>query len=173
MERAGQLLPPASRRKGGVLLASKRVHSALTVPERSTVREFFDAYRAAFEAFDVAAIADLFSYPCQVTGDAGELAVTTIATRVAWISQIERLVAAYRAIGARAAEVLELEVTELAPRLAQATVHWGLVDVEGGRIYDFDASYILADLGEGMRITAIAHNETPRLRALIERQRLT
>jgi hypothetical protein len=45
--------------------------------------------------------------------------------------------------------------------------------VEGGRIYDFDASYTLADLGEGMRITAIAHNETPRLRALIERQRLT
>jgi hypothetical protein len=123
VERAGQLPPPASRRKGGVLLASKRVHSALTVPERSTVRDLLDAYHAAFEAFDVPAIAALFSYPCQVTGDAGGLAVTTVATREAWIPQIDGLVAAYRAIGARAAEVLELEVTELAPRLAQATVH--------------------------------------------------
>jgi hypothetical protein len=145
----------------------------LCVPERSPVRDFLDAYRAAFEAFDVPAIADLFSYPCQVTGDAGELAITTVATREEWIPEIERLVAAYRAIGVQAAEVLGLHVTELAPRLAQATVHWGLVDKEGRRIYDFDASYTLADLGEGTRITAIAHNETRRLRASLERQRPT
>jgi hypothetical protein len=135
------------------------------------VRTFLDAYRAAFEAFDAPAISDLFSYPCQVTGDAGELAVTTVATREAWIPEIERLVAAYRAIGAHAAEVLRLHVTELTPRLVQATVHWGLVDEEGERIYDFDASYTLADLGEGIRITAIAHNETPRLRAALKRLR--
>jgi hypothetical protein len=74
----------------------------LSLPERSPVRDFLDAYRAAFEAFDVPAIADLFAYPCQVTGDAGELAVTA-ATREAWILEIERLVAAYRAIGVRVA----------------------------------------------------------------------
>jgi hypothetical protein len=28
----------------------------------------------------------------------------------------------------------------------------------------FDAAYTLADLGEGLRITAIAHNETSQLR---------
>jgi hypothetical protein len=143
------------------------------MPERSPVRDFLDAYRAAFEAFDAPAIAELFSYPCQVTADGGELAITTVATREAWIHQIERLVAAYRAIGVHAAEVLGLHVTELAPRLAQATVHWGLADKEGERIYAFDASYTLADLGEGMRITAIAHNETPQLRASLERRRLT
>jgi hypothetical protein len=59
-------------------------------------------------------------------------------------------------------------LTELAPQLAR-TVHWDSVDGAGGRIYGFDASYTLADLGEGIRITAIAHNETPRLRALVER----
>ena len=80
--------------------------------------------------------------------------------------------AAYRAIGVRSAEVRELRVTELTPRLAQAAVRWGLIDGEGGRLYDFDAAYTLADLGQGMRITAIAHNETPRLRAFLERQRL-
>jgi hypothetical protein len=148
------------------------VHSALTMLERSPVRDFLDAYRAAFEAFDAPAIADLFSYPCQVTADADEIVVTTVATREAWIPQIERLVAAYRAIGVQATEVLGLHMIELAPRLAQATVRWGLVDEEGGRIYEFDSSYTLADLVEGARITAIAHNETPRLRALLERQRL-
>jgi hypothetical protein len=30
-----------------------------------------------------------------------------------------------------------------------------------------NAAYTLADLSEGLRITAIAHNETPRLRAAI------
>jgi hypothetical protein len=137
---------------------------------RSKAHQFLDAYRTAFEAPDVLAIADLFSYPCQATSDAGEIAVTTVPSREAWLPQIERLVAAYRAIGVASAQVLELHVIELTPRLAQAAVHWGLVDQEGGPIYEFDASYTLADLGDGMRITAIAHNETPRLRAAIERQ---
>ncbi len=137
----------------------------------SKAHHFLDAYRTAFEAFDVPAIADLFSYPCQATSDAGEIAVTMVSSLEAWLPQIERLVAAYRAIGVRSAHVLELQVIELTPRLAQATVHWGLADQGGEPIYEFDASYTLADHGDGMRITAIAHNETPRLRAAIERQR--
>jgi hypothetical protein len=141
--------------------------------ERANVQGFLDAYRAAFETCDAAAIAGLFSYPCQITGGDHEITVTTIPNREVSVAQIERLVAAYRAIGVRSAEVLELHVVELTPRLAQAAVHWGLRDQEGETIYDFDASYTLADLGEGMRIAAIAHNETPRLRAAIDRQRLT
>jgi len=138
--------------------------------KRSRADQFLDAYRAAFEASDVLAIADLFSYPCQVTSDAGEITVTTVRSREAWLPQIHRLLAAYRAIGVRSAQILELQMIELTPRLAQATVRWGPVDQEGAPIYEFDASYTLADLGEGMRITAIAHNETPRLRAALERQ---
>ncbi len=141
--------------------------------ERSPVQDFFDAYRAAFAAFDVLAIADLFAYPCHITSNGGQVAVKTVANREAWVPQIERPVDAYRAIGVRSAEILGLQLIELMPRLAQATVHWRLVDREGGRIYDFDASYTLADRGDGMRITAIAHNETPRLRAAIERRGLS
>jgi hypothetical protein len=37
-----------------------------------------------------------------------------------------------------------------------------LLNEEGERIYDFEASYTLADLGEGMRITAITHSKVPR-----------
>jgi hypothetical protein len=141
------------------------------VVERSTVQHFLDAYRAAFEALDVEAIVDLFSYPCQITSDAGEVTVTRVATRAAWVPQIDRLVAAYREIGVRTAEVLEFDVMELTSRLAQVSVHWRLGDGEGRSIYDFDASYTVADRGDGLRITAIAHNEVPRLRAAVERQR--
>lgn len=139
--------------------------------KHSAVQEFLDAYRTGFEAFDVAAIVDLFSYPCQITGGDEEVTVTAVPSRDAWIPQIERLVAAYQAIDVRSAEVLELQVEELTARLAQATVHWGLEDGDGRRLYDFDATYTLADLGQGWRITAVAHNETSRLRALIERAR--
>lgn len=142
-----------------------------TMVERSPVEHFLDAYRAGFEAFDAEAIVDLFSYPCQITSDAGEVTVTTVATREAWVPQVDRIVAAYREIGIRRAEVLELHATELTSLLSQATVHWALADGEGRSIYDFDASYTLADRGDGLRITAIAHNELPHLRAALERQR--
>ena len=43
--------------------------------EQSTVGDFLDAYRAAFEAYDAPAVADLFAYPCQITSDAGAVSV--------------------------------------------------------------------------------------------------
>lgn len=86
--------------------------------ELSKVRDFLHAYRSTFEAFDVSAIADLFSYPCQITADTGEIDVTMIPAREAWIPQIERLVAGYRAMDVRSAEALEHRVIELTPRLA-------------------------------------------------------
>lgn len=140
-----------------------------TMSEGYSVHRFFDAYRAAFEALDVSAIADLFGYPCQIASDAGDVTVSAIPTREAWVPQLARLVDAYRAIGVRSAEIVELRATELTPRLAEAVVHWRLIDAGDRTLYDFDASYTLADFGDGMRITAIAHNETLRLRALLER----
>jgi len=83
--------------------------AALTSGERPSIRAFFDTYRAAFEAFDAAAIADLFSYPCQITSGDPEIAVTTIGSGEVWVAQMERLVAAYRAIGVRSAEALEVQ----------------------------------------------------------------
>jgi hypothetical protein len=59
-------------------------------------------------------IVDIFSYPCQITSDAGEITVTTVGTREAWVPQIQRLVATHREIGVHTAEALELR----APRAA-------------------------------------------------------
>lgn len=137
--------------------------------QRSEIEDFFDTYRTAFAAFDAAATADLFAYPVQITSTNGQVSVTAIPTREAWLPQIERLVGLYRELGVRIAEIHELQAIELAPRLAAAVVRWGLVDEQGKRVYEFDAVYTLADLGEGLRITAIAHNETRQLRARMDK----
>lgn len=135
---------------------------------RPATDEFLEAYRRAFAAFDAEALADMFAYPCQLTSDAGEIIVTTVPTREAWLPELERLVAAYRTIGVRAAEILDRRTTDLTPQLTQVVVRWAPTDEVGARIYEFDAAYTLADLGHGLRITAIAHNETPRLRASLK-----
>ena len=137
----------------------------------SATDEFLETYRRAFAAFDAEALADMFAYPCQLTSDAGEITVTTVPTRETWLPQIERLVAAYRAIGVRTAEIIEVRTTELTAQLAQVVARWAPVDGAGARIYEFDAAYTLADFGQGLRITAIAHNETPRLLAALENRR--
>ncbi|MEO5965115.1 MAG: hypothetical protein ABIR11_06590 [Candidatus Limnocylindrales bacterium] len=143
----------------------------MTMGENHAVLEFVDAYRMAFERFDASAIANLFFYPCQITSDGGEISVVSVPTRDAWLPQVERLVETYRTIGVRSAEVVTLQVVELTPRLAEAAITWRLVDEAGQRLYDFDATYTLADPGVGLRITTIAHNETPYLRAAVARSR--
>ena len=137
----------------------------------STVQGFLDAYRLAFESFDVPAIVDQFSYPCQITSDAGEITVTVVPTREAWVPLIERLIAAYRAIGVRTAQATGLRSIELSSGLAVAGVRWSLLDSEGQPLYDFDAAYTLADRGDGLRIVAIAHNEAPKLNEALGRLR--
>ena len=132
--------------------------------------EFFEAYRTAFEALDARTIGDFFAYPCQVTSDADRVTVQTVSSREAWTPVLEGLVGAYRRIGVQSAEMLELQVFALSPRLMQASVGWRLIDGKGRALYDFDSSYTVADLGEGWRITAIAHNEGPRLREQMPRR---
>lgn len=132
------------------------------VPD-STVREFYESYRSAFEALDPVAIGEFFAFPCQITGDTGGITVQSIPSREQWTPVLEGLVGAYQTIGVKTAEMLDLQVFVLTDRLAQASVRWRLMNGHGQALYDFEASYTLADLGAGLRITAIVHNEGPRL----------
>lgn len=143
----------------------------LMMDSETKVQRLLEAYRAAFEAFDVSRIADHFSYPFLIASDGDEIDVTIIDSREAWIPQVERLVAVYRTIGVRSARAIRVRMTEFTPRLAQAIVRWRLIEGDGATLYDFDAAYTLADVGPEIRIIAIVHNETPRLRAMIERRR--
>jgi hypothetical protein len=129
-----------------------------------TAAAFVESYRAAFATGDMAAILDHFAFPCHITGEAREVALTPIASREEGAGMVEHLLAMYREIGVKAARVLKLTAIEVSPRLHVALVHWALDDALGARIYAFEASYTLASFDDVLRITAIAHNEILRYR---------
>ena len=135
----------------------------------TTINTFFDSYRSAFERQDAAAIADHFAYPGLVTSDAGEIVLVPITNRAEWIGKLEQLLGMYRAIGVATAHVLELTLTEISPRLAQAHIHWALHTAAGERLYDFEASYTVAQIADEFHIVAIAHNEMPHYQACYAR----
>jgi len=135
--------------------------------DTGAVTAFIDGYRRTFETFDVDAICDAFAFPVQVVGDAGDVGVVVVPAREAWRAQIERIVGAYRQLGVASSAMESLEVIEVTPRIAHATVRWGLRDGNGGTVYAFTASYTLAETAEGPRVVAIAHDETPKLAAAV------
>ncbi len=131
--------------------------------------KFFDSYRAAFERLDAQAIAAHFAYPAHVTSDAGAIELTPVPTIDEWRPQIERLVATYEAVGVGSAVIRQLTLTDLSPRVAQAVVHWAVLDGAGAELYDFHALYTLVEIDGELRVAAIAHDEIPRLREARER----
>jgi hypothetical protein len=135
--------------------------------DTATVEAFIDRYRATFESFDVAAIAGCFAFPCHVTSEGEAAGVTSVPAVDAWLPQVARIVGAYRLLGVHHAEILDLRIVPVTARAAHAVVRWGLRGVDGATVYDFAASYTVADLGDGLRITAIVHDETPKLLAAV------
>ncbi len=143
------------------------------MPDRATTEAFVDAYRRTFESFDAAAVAGCFAFPLHVAGDAAEVSLSAVPSPDAWLPAIERIVGAYRLFGVARAVVRSLEVAEVTPRIAHALVHWDLRRADDTPVYDFHASYTVADTPDGPRITAIAHDEGPRLAAAMLRARET
>lgn len=142
------------------------------MPDRTAAEAFIDGYGRTFESFDVDAVVARFAFPLQVTGE-GRHAVTVVSVpdATAWRPQIERLVGAYRLLGVATATVEALNVAEVTPRVAHAMVRWALTTADGSAVYAFTASYTLVDGPDGTRITAIAHDETPKLMAAVARAR--
>ena len=128
------------------------------------VQAFFESYRGAFEKRDVPSIALHFRFPLQVTGDAGQVTTVVVPSIDAWKPQLERLLAGYRALGVHTAEVVSSHITRLSPHLAVAAIHWRLVTAEQKPVYEFDAVYTLATSEDGLKVTAIAHDEQLRAR---------
>lgn len=136
---------------------------------RASINAFFDSYRGAFERQDAAAIADHFAYPGLVTSDAGEITLVPITNRQEWLGKLQQLLGMYRAIAVGTAQVLDLTVIEISPRLAQAHIHWALETSAGERLYDFVAIYTVAQTDGAFHITALAHNEMPQYQACYAR----
>ncbi len=130
-----------------------------------TVDEFFARYAADFATYDAATVARHFAYPMQAAGVTGAGPDVVTAGREAWSGVLDRLLGAYRDLGVTAGRIRELEVITLGHGLQVASVGWTLLRADGSRVYDFDACYTLIGSAGDLRITAIAHNELPRLQA--------
>ena len=138
---------------------------------RSSVKDFFEGYRVAFERLDAGAIADHFAYPGHVTSDSDQygIGLLPVAEKQQWIGTLQRLLGMYGAVGFASARIRKLATTELSAGLVQAIVHWALHDRAGRLLYEFEAAYTLAKLTGAFRITALAHNEIPQYRACVAR----
>ncbi len=130
---------------------------------------FLHSYRTAFEDLDATQVAAHFAFPLHVASDTGEVTFSTVASSADWLSQVERLVDAYRRIGVRSAHPEETGIQAVSPRLVQVRVRWRLRDGAGAEVYEFSTGYTLADVRGGLRIAALAHDELPRLRARLAR----
>ena len=128
------------------------------------VQAFFESYRSAFEKRDAPAIALHFRFPLFVAGDAGQVTTVVVPSIDGWKPQLERLLGAYRQLGVATAEALSSQITRFSPRLVVAAIKWRLVNEAGAPVYEFEATYTLAQSDDGLKVVAIAHNEQLRAR---------
>jgi len=131
------------------------------------VQAFFDTYRETFARYDAAALADLFTFPLQVVGDADQVTPISIGSRDDWLPVLDGLLGAYRTLGVAGGEPLEIDANELTPRLSSTRVHWELRREDGSAIYDFTGVYTLVVVDGQWRVAGIAHDELPKLTAAL------
>jgi hypothetical protein len=131
------------------------------------VKAFFQKYCAAFEALDVEAIADCVAYPSHIVSDAEEVVLIAMANRQECLAAMDKVVVLHRKLGAPSGRIHDLVITELSPRLVQASLTMDVRDGRSNRLYDFQAIYSLAKFAGEWRVVAIAHNQIPRLLACV------
>lgn len=135
------------------------------------VRAFFQSYRTAFEALDVEAIADCVAYPSHIVSDGEEVVLIPMTNRQECLAAMDSVVVLHRELGAPAGRIHDLSITEFSPRLVQASLRMEVLDGTSSFLYDFQATYTLANFSGAWRIVAIAHNQIPRLlRCVSQRQ---
>ena len=131
--------------------------------------EFMERYRAAFVRGDVVEVLEFYEYPLQLV-DVGNRPVSMSAVDAdGWRRTVGRIVRAYRQLAVSDASTGAFDVIETLPGAALVRARWTLRDPGGNPIYDFSAAYSLTDLGQGLRIVAITHDEVPKLRAALAR----
>ena len=133
----------------------------------SRVQALLESYCLAFERFDAAAISEHFSYPGHIASDGAEVTLISIASQQDCIEAVDKVIAMHRQLGAPSGTMHDLSVTELSPRLAQASLRMEVRSLAAVRLYDFNATYTVAEINGSWLIVAISHNQIPRLRACL------
>lgn len=138
--------------------------------------EFLSRYAQEFATGDAAKIATYFAYPLQTISAEESSASVSAFSEAEWKAVLDRLLSAYRQLGVARAKPLWSEVDMWMPGLHFLSVTWRLLDCADRLIYTFDAVYIVADTGPGLRVAALAHNERDGLDAALreaERREVT
>ena len=131
----------------------------------SAVDQLMARYRSAFVRADIEALLNCFHFPLQVVSIEADQVFVSVATSEGWPQVLQRLLTAYERLRVADAVPLTLELHEPIKGLTVVQAHWALEREDGTRLYDFTAAYTLGQVGDGLRIIALAHDELPKLRA--------
>jgi hypothetical protein len=135
-----------------------------------TVDDFFAGYAADFTTYDAATVAERFVYPVHAVSETGADPNVITAGRSEWLLLLDRLLGAYRELRVTTARLHSMQ-TQLGRGLHVAHVDWTLLRADKSPVYNFEASYTLVTSHGELRISAIAHNEEPKLRAALADRR--
>lgn len=106
----------------------------------SDLTALFERYADRYMASDAEAVADLCGVPFLAVRSGTPI---PLADRVRLVEHLAGLMASYRASGAVAADIQELDVLAQGDSAALVTVHWRVRAVDGGVVRDFRTSYQL------------------------------
>jgi ketosteroid isomerase-like protein len=134
---------------------------------KENIAAFFNDYRRAVEAMNAEAMSSFYSYPVLLTDEANQRVLETAAD---YVSAVAPTVGSWRELGVASVNALDLEVVPVASSLAVAVVDWEALGKDDQPLYSFRALYTLIRK-EAWRITAIAFNERPNLRAALRARR--
>ncbi len=130
---------------------------------RDEVLDFFQRYRAAFDALDGDAVADLWHVPCAIASShAGDAhgGVTWWHDDAPMRANMRSLCDVYRSSGYARATFELLAITPLGPHHAFADVAWALRRADGSLLQAFRTGYQLIRSAQGLRVLlCIAHDE--------------
>ncbi|MFK7955322.1 MAG: hypothetical protein AB8B96_04445 [Lysobacterales bacterium] len=119
------------------------------------VKQFIESYQKAFDAFDAEAIADLYHYPSLIASMDQSQAMVSRDDAVKYFA---RVCDSHRRMGYHRALLLNSERSTLTENLAMVTVRWRFETSTAQVIVEFDCTYTLCDLGQGVKaFSAVVH----------------
>ncbi len=119
------------------------------------VKQFIQSYQKAFDAFDPQAIADLYHYPSLIASMDQSQALLSRDDAVKYFA---RVCDSHRRMSYHRAQLLSSERSTLTENLSIVTVRWRFETATGQVIVEFDCTYTLCELGEGVKaFSAVVH----------------
>lgn len=122
------------------------------------VRQFFERYAQAFEAYDADTIAAYFATPCLFVRD-GETVALGSADAVA--QSVRSLLDLHRAWDVQTARASEVAVLEQEPHHALARVGWRLGRAGSRVAWSFATTYTLVPRDDDWRVVVAVTHDAP------------